>query len=1117
MNENETKAVPEELRQYFLFSRFNQVQSKCFNSVWNSGENLLVSAPTSSGKTTIFELAILREMSLCGAEGFSQLKAIYICPLKSLCQEKLAEWRAKFQGKLLVNELTGDTFALNSVQDYTTLKESNIILTTPEKWDSITRKFNEQKERLGLVRLLMVDEIHLLNSESRGSALEAVIARMIFQFEHNKQKNPLRIVAVSATIANPDELASWLRVPPSNKLIFSEEYRSVPLEKKVYGYDSRSNPYQFEKYLSMKLTDVIRLHSEGKPTLVFCTTQKGTVDACESLLGSWDSSQFIKGNDHARLLLQRSSEVDNSDLKRFLPCGIGYHNASLSAQSRRIVESLFRDGLLGVLCTTTTLAQGVNLPARLVIIKSTSCYAQGGIREYTLSEIQQMIGRAGRPQFDYKGVAVLMTDRSNLSKYLALMSTDGKLEPLESNLLSQLPEHLNAEIVLGTFSDKNSAVEYFEKTLMFLRLQNREALTQRIQECLEKLEKSKMIWVNQSTGKFQSLPVGVESSKFYLSVETLFQFAKGVLESPNGPTVNSKKGLLDFLTKAQEFEKMKPKQSEKTHLKNLNENLPHDLKLKGPINSFEKKAYVLIVAAMHKIESENWELKRQSQEYLSMAWRISVCFRKFLSEQKIPKGFYEAVILTKELSNKCSRSSPKLILQQVSGIGDKIAGSLVKNGIWTIEKLKCEIQKRSNVIEASGLTEGRVQTVKSWMNELGVYSLELQEGPPGVLKIQVNCQKETKHYFSMAVWSESAPSSKAMLLRTGIRLCKRDPVTFQVDFSQKDVPIRVWFLNEQILGEDLMVFYSEKGKETSEETEPGTNEAKEAGKRVEVFSTERKQRGSGTLDNFLFDKRKNPKKKGKKSQKDTIWQDPFEEENRANMNQISSQLVPDESQRENEANSNQTEEFGCQKPPENDWLKFKEAYFKENSNKTKENTPSNGNCRNQNGVNLRKTEKLPRFFVETSRVNDSQVTPVERKKQNLLKTRGLQQNEESTLNSDFQSQSQFGEAFKKGLLNGIQSRQDTGHLMIEEGTAPKKGIKQTSKRQFSTIAQNQMNEDCFGGVSGRKKENQEVLRVDTIPKKKTIVDLAGMTLNNIFSSLAPSNQIIKRNPSSSLF
>jgi ATP-dependent DNA helicase HFM1/MER3 len=235
----------EQHRSLFSFPLFNAIQSKCFYTVYNTNDNLVLSAPTGSGKTVIMELAICRLLNTLKDERF---KVVYQAPTKSLCAERFRDWNRKFSAlNLQCAELTGDT-------DHTQLRgvqNSQIIITTPEKWDSMTRKWKDHMRLMQLVKLFLIDEVHILK-ELRGATLEAVVSRM-----KNIGSN-VRFVALSATVPNSEDIATWLgkdattQHVPAHREYFGEDFRPVKLQKFVYGYQSSGNDFVFDKICGSK-------------------------------------------------------------------------------------------------------------------------------------------------------------------------------------------------------------------------------------------------------------------------------------------------------------------------------------------------------------------------------------------------------------------------------------------------------------------------------------------------------------------------------------------------------------------------------------------------------------------------------------------------------------------------------------------------------------------------------------------------------------------------------------------------------------------------------------------------------------------------------------------------
>ena len=206
--------IPLEYQAVFPFESFNEMQTSLFKQIYESDVNMTVASPTGSGKTVICELAILR---LLKKYSMTDLKCILITPNKALCQQKMNEWHVCFGSLgLSVLELTGDSLFEHSLR---LVAKANIIITTPEKWDAMTRSWRQHIFLLGAIDLLLVDEIHHLGEDNRGATLEAVIVRMrtlndIFHEKappSAKMKTPMRIVSLSAALPNVSDIGEWLQ------------------------------------------------------------------------------------------------------------------------------------------------------------------------------------------------------------------------------------------------------------------------------------------------------------------------------------------------------------------------------------------------------------------------------------------------------------------------------------------------------------------------------------------------------------------------------------------------------------------------------------------------------------------------------------------------------------------------------------------------------------------------------------------------------------------------------------------------------------------------------------------------------------------------------------------
>ncbi|GFF96560.1 ATP-dependent DNA helicase MER3 [Aspergillus lentulus] len=554
--------LPDSYRSIFHFPVFNAVQSKCFQRVYKTDDNIVLAAPTGSGKTVIMELAICRLLSTLKDERF---KVVYQAPTKSLCSERFRDWNRKFMSLgLQCAELTGDTdhTQLRSVQN------SQIIVTTPEKWDSMTRKWKDHARLMQLVKLFLIDEVHILK-EARGATLEAVVSRMK-TFGSN-----VRFVALSATVPNSEDIASWLGKDATNQHVpahrqhFGEDFRPVKLQKFVYGYQSHSNDFAFDKLCGSKLPDILGTHSCRKPIMIFCCTRNSCVATAKELARLWSMT-----NPPARLWTASGKylEAHNADLRNTLMAGVAFHHAGLDPADRHTVESGYLQGHIAVICCTSTLAVGVNLPCHLVIIKGTVGWQDGGCKEYSDLEMMQMLGRAGRPQFDDSAIAVIMTRKERVQHYEKLVSGS---ETLESCLHLNLIDHLNAEIGLGTVTDVDSAVRWLAGTFLFVRLR-RNPKHYQLKEGARKNDEDEMlrqicekdIKLLQETGlvaseRLKSTPFGDAMARYYVRFDTM----KTLLALKAHATISQ---VLSAIAEAEEFREIRLKAGEKSLYKELN-------------------------------------------------------------------------------------------------------------------------------------------------------------------------------------------------------------------------------------------------------------------------------------------------------------------------------------------------------------------------------------------------------------------------------------------------------------------------------------------------------------------------------------------------------------------
>lgn len=430
-------------------TQLNRIQLAVFADAFESDANMLICAPTGAGKTNIAMLTLLRVWGkhLSGPKlARKRFKAVYIAPLRALVQEQVRAFQLRLP-ELTVVELTGDS-------DTTAreIAEANVLVVTPEKWDVITRKLPHYVSE---VELLVIDEIHLLHDD-RGPVLESLVVR-------TRRDPRVRIVGLSATLPNYGDVATFIGAQLVH--FFDGSFRPCPLEQQFYGIKARG----MKRVAAMNnvVESVCRSNLEqGNQVIVFVHLRKETGKLAK-VLG--ETLNVVDSESVQRELNQAAADYHNQALKQATMLGVGCHHAGLSRDERLTTERLFLEGRLRVLVLTATLAWGVNLPAHTVIIRGTEQYlpADGRWRQLSPQDVLQMLGRAGRPGFDTLGLGIVITGRDWLQYYLAV--TNQQL-PIESTLPLRLNLMLNAEVVAGTVSSFDQALQWLNQTYYAVRV-----------------------------------------------------------------------------------------------------------------------------------------------------------------------------------------------------------------------------------------------------------------------------------------------------------------------------------------------------------------------------------------------------------------------------------------------------------------------------------------------------------------------------------------------------------------------------------------------------------------------------------------------------------------------
>jgi pre-mRNA-splicing helicase BRR2 len=449
-------------------TQLNRVQSRVYDTALFKPDNVLLCAPTGAGKTNVVVLTILQQIGLHMKDrefDNTKYKIVYVAPMKALVAEVVGNLSKRLADYIVtVRELSGDQNLTKQQID-----ETQIIVTTPEKWDIVTRKSGD-RTYTQMVKLLIIDEIHLLH-DNRGPVLESIVARTVRQIETTKEH--IRLVGLSATLPNFEDVAVFLRVRKDGLFYFDNTYIPCPLAQQYIGITVRK-PLQRFQLMNEICYEKVMAAAGKHQILIFVHSRKETAKTARAIrdaaLANDTLSRFLKNESASQEILGTHADlVKSSDLKELLPYGFAIHHAGMARVDRELVEELFADKHIQVLVSMATLAWGVNLPAHTVIIKGTQIYnpEKGAWTELSPLDVMQMLGRAGRPQYDTHVEGIILTGHSELQYYLSLMNQQ---LPIESQFISKLADQLNAEIVLGTIQNAREACSWLGYTYLYIRM-----------------------------------------------------------------------------------------------------------------------------------------------------------------------------------------------------------------------------------------------------------------------------------------------------------------------------------------------------------------------------------------------------------------------------------------------------------------------------------------------------------------------------------------------------------------------------------------------------------------------------------------------------------------------
>ncbi|MGC8497386.1 MAG: DEAD/DEAH box helicase [Thermoplasmata archaeon] len=452
------------------------------------GKNLVIAIPTASGKSLLAYIAILR--------GFLKgMKSIYVVPLRALASEKYEDLKRFEAIGLKVKLAIGDYDSSTKI-----LKDADVVVATSEKFDSLLRHDFNYIYDLGVI---VIDEIHMLKDPDRGPTLEMILTKI------KSLNTSAQLIALSATIKNYKELAKWLNA----EYIFSE-FRPVPL--KIGIYEPSENLLKFDSGEIMEVESdrliignlVKRALENDGQVLIFVNTRSAAETLSESLRNT--ARKYIKE--------EVTYEFDEEDvydkkIKENVSYGVCFHHAGLSNKQRKEIEDLFKARKIKILTATPTLAAGVNLPSRTVIIRDITRFDGGGSVRIPYIELKQMLGRAGRQKYDKYGEAIIVSKKSNLE-----FEELDKIEEIESYLvdMTTLKNNLLGLISSGMVKTELEIYDFFKNSFYGLS-EDVNVLESHISELLSFLEEHGFI---ENKRIIKSTIFGKKVSDLYISPDT---------------------------------------------------------------------------------------------------------------------------------------------------------------------------------------------------------------------------------------------------------------------------------------------------------------------------------------------------------------------------------------------------------------------------------------------------------------------------------------------------------------------------------------------------------------------------------------------------------------------
>ena len=507
------------------------------------GKNLLITTPTASGKTLVALMAAIKTIE----KGF---KVAYLTPLRALAAEKCEDFQVLnnlniFNRKVKIELASGDFDSQGKE-----LANADVTILTNEKMDSLMRHRSDWISEVGL---FVFDEVHFLGDRERGPVLEMMLTKI------RKIYPQIQLLVLSATVINSEDIASWLGCE-----LVDSKWRPTKLVEGVYQDGnikmSDGSNIKIKSTCGSAIVDIVQDSMvNGHQTLVFAETRK-----CTSYLAKKVEVIVYKSLNESirKMALEESSKIRSygedteitSTLSQLVSKGVAFHHAGIGSSSRKIIEESFKKGIIRILFTTPTLAAGVNLPARRVILTNFLRYDSeiGSRIPISVLEYKQIAGRGGRPMYDKNGESIIIAgsnfNRDDIYDHYVL----GSPEPIRSQLTNnrKIRIHVLSNIVMFPGIKKNEVIDIFQNTLLAQSCKE-STLSSKIINALDYLQSERLVKMRKE--RYIVTDFGKNISLLYIDPSTGIEFRKAI-ESIKKPSIeNHTLGFLHLITSSVDF------------------------------------------------------------------------------------------------------------------------------------------------------------------------------------------------------------------------------------------------------------------------------------------------------------------------------------------------------------------------------------------------------------------------------------------------------------------------------------------------------------------------------------------------------------------------------------